>query len=140
MAAEPQELLERLALSMTLASSRTPACRVVLPSKVVVKWVMSWKPEQSVTVLSHCSWAFFSAVLVLPASPKLLAFQRHPYPLSGQTPGFSACVLSLQAEPAAAPANTLLGLAKRGSRLAGPSVRGSTRDSRLRRARWKMAR
>ena len=95
---------------------------------------MSFRPEQSVTVLSHCSWAFLNAVRVLLFSPKVMAFQRHAYRLSGQEPGLSACVLSSQADLAAAVAKTSRG-AKFGSRLARPGVRGRTLASSLRRAR-----
>src|SRR4051812_11432668 len=95
---------------------------------------------QSVMVRSHCSWAFLNAVRVLLFSPKVLAFQRHSYRLSGQVPGLSACVLSLQADWAAAAAKTLLGIAKLGSRLALPGVRGRTLASSLRRPRRNTAR
>ena len=73
--------------------------------------VSAFRPEQSVTVLSHCSWAFLNGVRVLLLLPKVLAFQRQPYLFLGQVPGLSACVLSSQADLAAANAKTLLGVA-----------------------------
>src|SRR3954470_13960331 len=101
---------------------------------------MSLRFEQSVTVLSHCSWAFLSAVRVLLFSPKVLAFQRHAYRFSGQAPGLSACVLSSQADPAAAVARTCPGFATLESRRACPGVGGSTLASSLRTPRRKTAR
>ena len=73
-------------------------------------------------------------------SPKVLAFQRHAYRFSGQEPGLSACVLSSQADLAAAVAETLRGFTKLGSRLAFPGVRGSTLASSAGRPRSKTAR
>src|SRR4051794_14249337 len=96
--------------------------------------------EQSVTVRSHCSCAFLSAVRVLLLSPKVLAFQRHVYRFSGQAPALAACVLSLQADWAAAVARPGPGFPKFGSRLARPAVRGSTLASSLGKARLKIAR